>query len=165
MRHTIIQNIINIKKKNICWNWQWNSAASSFLMFLSVCSARQCWRFMVFSFWLQRCYFALTCGTVAVLWWLPCTNLNNEFCYFCSLSPPSLPLSPPFSFFILLPFAVSPSHCYRLYVSLPCGICPPVIEMQGKYQSTCPSLLLCHITSFFTHIPTHPKSTIHHITE
>ena len=157
MRHPTIQNIINMKKK------------SSFVMFLNVCSARQCWCFMVFSFWLQRCYFALTCGTVAVLWWLPCTNLNSEFCYFCSLSPLSLPLSPPFSFFFFffffpfccLPLSLLPSLC----LSLPCGICPPVIEMQGKYQSACRSLLLCRVTSFFTHIPTHPKSTIQHTTE
>lgn len=87
------------------------------------------------SFWLQQCYFALTCGTVAVLWWLLYTNLNNEFCYFCFLSP-FFPLSPLFSSLFLLsfcclPLSLPPSLCLSL---CPCGICLPVIEIQGKYQ-------------------------------
>lgn len=144
-------NIIN--NKNILLQYlvtltlQWNHAVSFVVMFASLWLALSALMLddiiSGLTFLLQQCYFALTCGTVAVLWWLLCTNLNNEFCYFCFLSP-FLPLSPLFSslfFAFFFFFAVSPSHCHRLSVSLslrPCGICLPVIEIQGKYQPVAP---------------------------
>lgn len=63
-------------------------------------------------------FFALTFGIMAVLWWLPCTNLNNKFCCFCPSS--SLPL---FCFFFFF---------FYLRLSLPaCGVL--VTELQGEY--------------------------------
>lgn len=66
---------------------QWNCAMSVPVSDKPV--AADAWWY--YCFWIEllvaAVHFALTFGTVAVLWWLPCTNPNNEFCYFCSPRP------------------------------------------------------------------------------